>query len=134
MWPPLSDPSHVAECRECGAELAALARVLSELASRPYASQVCGHWSLDWFFIGTAPCYEERDSPLHRQILCLVPVGKRFRVGYGETPTSEWGWAVAGDDVTVKQTGCWQECSTDEAASLADRIITRDLNARAKKG
>jgi|SRR5262245_49248484 len=133
-WPALSDPSHVAACRARGAELAPLGRVLSELASRPYARQVYGHRSHDWFFIGTAPSYEKSDSPLHRQILCLVPVGKRFRVGYGETPTFEWGWQLLEDEVTVEQTGCWQECSESGAVTLADRIITRDLNARVQKG
>src|SRR5262245_40268235 len=92
-WPPLSDPNHAAECR--GASLTALGRVLSELASRPYARKVFGHWSLNWFFIGTAPSYEQSDSPLHRQILCLAPIGtKRFRVGYGETlpPSGAGSW------------------------------------------
>jgi hypothetical protein len=134
MRPPLSDPSHAAACRARGNSLAPLGRVLSELASRPYANQVYGHWGHDWFFIGTAPCDEEMDSPLDREILCLVPVGKRFRVGYGETPTSEWGWRLAEDEVTVEQSGCWQECSENEAVTLADRIITRDLNAWVKKG
>jgi hypothetical protein len=131
MWRLLSDPCHAAECVARGTSLAPLGRVLLELASRPYASQVYGHWGHDWFFIGTAPSYQEKGNPLYRQILCIVPVGKRFRVGHGETPTSEWGWQMA--DGEVEQVGCWQECSENEAILLADRIITRDLNTLVKK-
>lgn len=132
MWRLLSDPCHAAACSKRGATLAPLGRVLSQLASRPYASKVFGHWGHDWFFIGTAPNWEVTEDARYRRILCIVPVGKRFRIGFGATPSSEWSWRVVNGK--VEEVGNWQEHSETDIVPMADMIITRDLTDLAAKG
>lgn len=128
----LSDPRHAASCLRRGAALAPLQRVLSKLASHVYADQVYGYWGHDWFFIGTAPSGEVEEGLKYREILCIVPCGKSFRIGFGATPTSDWSWSASNGQ--AHEVGMWQNCSEEEVVSLADEIITRDLNSLAENG
>jgi hypothetical protein len=133
MWPLLSDPQHAAYCVRMGSRLAPLGRVLAALASRPYADSVYCYTSHDRIFITTAPSYKEyQDHPeAYRDIICICPVGQRFRVGYGATPESQWGWRKVDDK--LKEFGCWEFCNEAEAVALVDRIVPRDLMALAAK-
>jgi hypothetical protein len=126
MWLLLSDPRHSAYCLQLGApRLTILGQLLSELQSRPYATSVYGHFSHDLFIIGTAPSYQEADNSSHRRILGILPRGEVFRVGYGATPESNWGWDNV--DGSMQEVGSWEACTTAEALALIDRIVPRDL-------
>jgi hypothetical protein len=102
-------------------------RILVELAKRPYACKVYGHFSHACFCIGTAPNYEASLTGEHHKFLVIEPLGDRFRVGYGRSPLSKWGRRlVAG---TLEEWGCWEVCAEDEVLPLVDRVVTRDLDA-----
>lgn len=128
MWHLLSDPHLAGHPGLAACNLESFARVLSVLASRPYANKVYGYWSVFSFIIGTAPSYEASFSKAYRKILLVEPfmrpISDRFRVGYGKTPSSDWGAKL----VDGQRSGCWEACSEEEVAPLVDRIVTRDLD------
>lgn len=127
MWPLLSDPQYAEYCKRMGSRLAPLGRVLTELASRPYAGDIHCYSSHERIFITTAPSYaEQQDHPeSYRDIICICPVGQRFRVGYGATPKSDWGWRKV--EGKLEEFGCWELCKEADAIALVDRIVPRDL-------
>jgi hypothetical protein len=101
-----------------------LARVLAELATRPYAQQVYGYWSHAIFVVGTARSYEESHEASHYDIFCIEPSepdGRYFLVGSGETPRGEWGCRDG------KRVGRWERCLEHEIVPLIDDIMERQL-------
>jgi hypothetical protein len=121
MWLPVSDPSH-AEGREFG-EGGPLSdrfkHVLQEIASRPFACKVYGHFSLARFIIGTAPSYATRHNPGHRNILCIDDTGSQFRIGYEKTSAGKWA--------------NWRDCPDSEVAPFVEKTVTEDLEAHREK-
>lgn len=131
MWELLSVTEHEFYSKLVTGNMESFARILSELARRPYASKVYGHFSHACFYIGTAPTYEASRTGSYHRILAIEPLGDRFRIGYGKTSLSKWGRSlIAGK---LKEWGCWEVCSEEEVVSLVDRIVTRDLDALSSK-
>jgi len=130
MWGLLSATEHESHSRLVTGNNESFARILSELARRPYASRVYGHFSHSCFCIGTAPTYEDSRGGAYHRILSIEPLGDRFRIGYGTTSLSEWGRSlVAGK---LEEWGSWEVCSCDDVVPFVDRIVTRDLDALGK--
>ncbi len=108
-------------------DMESFARILLQLAKRPYANKVYGHFSHTFFYIGTAPNYEAGLTGSYHTILAIEPLEDRFHIGYGATSLSKWGRSlIAGK---LEEWGNWNVYSESEAVSLVDRIATRDLDA-----
>lgn len=132
MWNLLSDPDHEAFARIVFHDKGSFPRILSKLASRPYSDRVYGHWSVGVFIIGTAPSYDASQTGAFRRILSIELPGEGFLIGFGETPSSEWG--RRSNNGGIEYYGCWEMRNEADVVPLVDQIVTRDLDAISQKG
>ena len=76
----------------------------------------------------TSPADAQQITETYRtRFMVIEPVGSRFRIGYGATPTSTWGRREVGGK--IEEIGCWELCTELEVIALVDRIVPRDLQA-----
>lgn len=128
MWQKLSDPCHAELAYSFDACTRGLSEVLTQVAVCDYAKFVYGHFSHSLFIVGTAPSYSVSDSRLHQEILLIESVKEGYEVGYGETPTSEWGFKHSEGKLIRK--GCWITCDADTAVRTIGEVVRGVLDVR----
>lgn len=128
MWQHLSEPCHATQAESFDASTRPLAPVLAAVAACDYARLVFGHWSHSLFVIGTAPSYAVSDSPLHQDIVMIESDKDEFVLGYGATPTSEWGLTIS--DGRIVRTGQWIRCDEQTAVTTIGRVVRSVLAFR----
>ena len=128
MWHHLSDPCHAAEAARFDSSTRPLAPVLAAVAECDYANFVFGHWSHSLFVIGTAPSYAVSASSLHKDILLIECDEGEFTLGFGETPSAEWGIRFSNGE-TIR-TGRWITCDAETALATIGNVVRRFLDDR----
>lgn len=128
MWNKLSDPCHAINAVRLDFYKQGLSEVLAKVATCDYAEFVFGHWSHQLFIVGTAPSYSVSDSKLHQNILLIVSEKDGLEIGFGETPTSEWG--IKQSEGKIIRKGCWIKCDADTAVRTIGAVIRGVLDVR----
>jgi hypothetical protein len=138
MRAPLSSIYHSESCEKRAVTMAVfrrsmtvLARVLAELATRPYAQQVYGYWSHATFVVATAASDDKSHEGSHYDIFCIEPSepdGRYFLVGSAESPQAKWGYCDG------KRVGRWKRCLEHEIVPLIDAIMERQLPSVSGRG